>query len=318
MLRETRALNVSTENILVTRGSQMALTLVSRALFRPGDTVVVEDPGYPHAWEAFKASGAALVPIRVTAEGLDVSTLARLTKRSHVRAVYVTPHHQLPTTATLSSDRRRELIALARTHRFAILEDDYDHEFHFDRDPIAPLASIDPSLVVYIGTFSKVLAPGVRIGYLAAPANVVEQLGAYRQALDLQGDPAMEAALAELIEHDELQRHIRRVKRVYRDRRDVLVELLERSLGNTVNFGVPAGGIGLWARTAPDINVEDWAAAAYRRGAAFLTARAFTLDRRLLPFIRLGYACLNEDELRQAVSRMAAALPEVRPTRSSA
>jgi GntR family transcriptional regulator/MocR family aminotransferase len=318
MLRETRALGASTENVLVTRGSQMALSLVSRALIRPGDTVVIEEPGYPHAWETFKASGAKLVPMRVTPRGLDVASLARLAKRGTVRAVYVTPHHQLPTTATLSSDRRRELIALARTHRFAVLEDDYDHEFHYDRDPIAPLASLDPGIVIYIGTFSKVLAPGLRIGYLAAATNVVNQLSAYRQALDLQGDPAMEAALAELIENDDLQRHIRRVKRAYRSRRDRLAALLEARLRGAVSFTVPAGGIGLWARTAPDIGVDEWVAAAARRGAAFLTGRAFTLDRRPLPFIRLGYACLNDEELGMAVSRMAAALPEARTTRSTA
>src|SRR5262249_39874490 len=215
MLRERRALGASPENVLVTRGSQMALTLVSRALIRPGDTVVVEDPGYPHAWETFKASGAALAPMRVTGDGLDISSLSRLAKRETVRAVYVTPHHQLPTTATLSSDRRRELIALARTHGFVILEDDYDHEVHYHRGPIAPLASLDPGVIIYIGTFSKVLAPGLRIGYLAAPANVVDLLSAHRQTIDLQGDPAMEAALADLIENDDLQRHIRRVKRVY-------------------------------------------------------------------------------------------------------
>src|SRR5262245_7328042 len=312
MLRETRALGVSTENVLVTRGSQMALTLVSRALIRPGDTVAIEEPGYPHAWEAFRASGAVLVPMRVSPDGPDVSSLARLATRGTLRAVYVTPHHQLPTTATLSTARRGELIALAGTHRFAILEDDYDHEFHYDRDPIAPLASLDPRLVIYIGTFSKVLAPGLRIGYLAAPANVVEQLTAYRQALDLQGDPAMEAALADLIENDDLHRHIRRVKRVYRERRDRLAALLESSLGGAVSFTVPAGGIGLWVRAAPDIDVDEWVPAATRRGAAFLTGRAFTIDRHPLPFIRLGYACLNDEELGQAVSRMAAALPEAR------
>jgi GntR family transcriptional regulator/MocR family aminotransferase len=317
MLRETRALGVSAEHLLVTRGSQMALTLVSRALIRPGDVVAVEDPGYPHAWETLRAVGAALVPIRVTPDGLDVAALARLAKRGTVRAVYVTPHHQLPTTVTLSSDRRRELIALARTHRFAILEDDYDHEFHYDRDPIAPLASLDPGVVIYIGTFSKVLAPGLRIGYLAAPTNVVEQLTAYRQALDLQGDPAMEAALAELIENDDLQRHIRRVKRVYRGRRDRLATLLEANLGGAVSFTVPAGGIGLWARAAPDIDVDVWAQAAVGRGVAFLTGRAFTIDRRALPFLRLGYACLNDEELAQAVARMADALPEARTTRKS-
>jgi GntR family transcriptional regulator/MocR family aminotransferase len=312
MLRGTRALATSAENILITRGSQMALTLVSRALLRPGDVVAVEEPGYRHAWDAFKQAGATLVPIAVDDQGLGVAGLVRLAKRSRIRAVYVTPHHQLPTTVTLSANRRQELVSLARAHQFVIIEDDYDHEFHFDGPPVTPLASLDPSIAMYIGTFSKVLAPGLRLGYIAAPADVVERLSAYRQAIDMQGDPALEAALAELIEDDEIPRHVRRVKRIYRRRRDLLTTLLERSLGNAVSFSVPAGGIGLWVRVTPAVDVEAWAAASYRRGAAFLTAREFALDRQPGPYLRLGYACLNEQELHTAVDRIALGLSDIR------
>jgi GntR family transcriptional regulator/MocR family aminotransferase len=316
MLRGTRALAASAENVLVTRGSQMAIALAGRALLRPGDTVVVEEPGYRHAWDAFAQSGAGIVAVPVDRGGLDVDALARVAVRTRVRAVFVTPHHQLPTTVTLEQGRRRKLLELAHVHGFAIVEDDFDHEFHFDGRPVTPLASADPSVVIYIGSFSKTFAPGLRIGYLVAPSSVVRQLAACRQAIDMQGDPALEAALAELIEDEEIQRHVRRVKRVYQARRDVLVDALERRLGDAVSFAVPAGGLGLWIRVASGIDADRWAAASYRLGAAFLTGRAFTVENRYRPFARLGYASLDEQEIRQAVDRLAAALPEGRVART--
>jgi GntR family transcriptional regulator/MocR family aminotransferase len=256
------------------------------------------------------------VAVPVDRGGLDVDALARVAVRTRVRAVFVTPHHQLPTTVTLEQGRRRKLLELAHVHGFAIVEDDFDHEFHFDGRPVTPLASADPSVVIYIGSFSKTFAPGLRIGYLVAPSSVVRQLAACRQAIDMQGDPALEAALAELIEDEEIQRHVRRVKRVYQARRDVLVDALERRLGDAVSFAVPAGGLGLWIRVASGIDADRWAAASYRLGAAFLTGRAFTVENRYRPFARLGYASLDEQEIRQAVDRLAAALPEGRVART--
>jgi GntR family transcriptional regulator/MocR family aminotransferase len=290
----------------------MALALAARALLRPGDAIAVEDPGYRFAWEAFRQSGATLVPVPVDAGGLDVAALARIAARSPIRAVYITPQHQLPTTVTLTAERRQALLNMARAHRFVVIEDDYDHEFHFTGRPAVPLASLDPALVLYVGTFSKTLAPALRIGYLAAPVDIIEQLSAYRQAIDLQGDPAMEAALAELIDEGEVQRHVRRVKRIYGMRRDLLAALLERYLPDAVAFTVPAGGIGLWAQAAPGIDVDRFASSSLRRGVAFLTARSFTFDGGSGPFLRLGYACLDEAELRAAVERMAHAIEDLR------
>src|SRR6185436_2931914 len=136
MLSPTRALACTADNIVVTRGSQMALSLIARTLVRPGDVVAVEDFGYRHAWESFRQAGAALAPVRVDHAGLDVAALERLMASTPVRAVYVTPHHQFPTLVTLSAERRMRLLDLARQHRMAIVEDDYDHEFHYDGRPI--------------------------------------------------------------------------------------------------------------------------------------------------------------------------------------
>src|SRR5262249_30085891 len=159
------------------------------------------------------AAGAAVVPVPVDGDGIDVDALERLASHTPLRAVYVTPHHQYPTTVTLKAARRLALLALARAGRMAIVEDDYDHEFHYAGRPVLPLASADRAgLVVYIGTLSKVLAPGLRIGYLVAPPAVLRSASAIRSLLDTQGDQPTEAAVAALIEDGELQRHLARVR----------------------------------------------------------------------------------------------------------
>src|SRR5262245_2351965 len=259
-LSAARALAVRADDVFVTRGSQMALSLVARALLRPGDCVAVERLGYRPAWEAFRAAGATVVPLPVDAEGIDVQALEDRHARTPVRAVYVTPHHQYPTTVTLTAARRMQLLALAERERFAIVEDDYDHEFHYEGRPVLPLASADPArVVVYVGTLSKVLAPGLRLGYIVAPPDVIERITAIRSLLDIQGDHALEAAIAELIEDGELQRHVARARRVYAERRLVLADALRRGLGESADFTIPNGGMALWVRFKPPVDVERWA-----------------------------------------------------------
>jgi GntR family transcriptional regulator/MocR family aminotransferase len=231
--------------------------------------------------------------------------------------VYVTPHHQFPTTVTLSPARRLQLLKLARARRFAIIEEDYDHEFHYDGQPVLPLASADRwGVVAYVGTFSKVLAPGLRIGYVVAPRPLLGSVVAHRLHIDVQGDRVLEYALARLIEEGEVQRHIRRVRREYAARRDVMVDCLRRTLGDAFSFSVPAGGMALWAKAADGIDVEDWAERARTQGAVMATAAMFAVDGKPRPFVRLGFASLDRRELAEGLRRIAAARPRgVRPTR---
>ena len=317
MLASTRGVAAATENVCITRGSQMALSLLARVLLRPGDAVAVEQLGYRPAWEAFRLAGATVVGVPVDGEGIDMKALERAIVDHQIRAVYVTPHHQFPTTVTSSAGRRLRLLDLARAHRFAVIEDDYDHEFHYDGRPVLPLASIDRhGVVAYVGTFSKVLAPACRIGYVAAPVPVIEGIAAHRSLLDIQGDQVLEYAIAELLEEGEIQRHIRRVRREYRLRRDTLVDALSGSLAGWMTFDVPAGGIALWVRVDERLDVDAWASAAADRGAVIITGRAYALDRRPRPFARLGFASLDPAELREGVRRLAAARP--RPARRRA
>jgi GntR family transcriptional regulator / MocR family aminotransferase len=310
MLRSTRGLDPDPEQLIVTRGSQHALTLIARALLRPGDVVGVEELGYTSAWEAFRAVGARLVPLPLDEGGVRVDALEALVRREKVRALYLTPQHQFPTTVTFPAGRRLALLGLAAAQRFVVIEDDYDGDFHYQGRPVLPLASNDPArVVVYVGTLSKILAPALRIGYVHAPEEVVSCLAEHRRYLDGQGDRAMELAIAELLEDGEVQQHVWRMRRAYATRRDAFVEALRERLGDVLDFTVPAGGMAVWCRTDPGIDVDRWAAEARKKGVAVQPGSDFTFDGRPYPALRAGFARLPERELNEGVRRLAAALP---------
>jgi GntR family transcriptional regulator/MocR family aminotransferase len=305
MLAATRGLSLGKDDLIVTRGAQMALYLAARVLINPGEIVAVEAFGYPPAWDALRAAGAELLPIAVDRDGIDTAALARLAERRTLRAVYVTPHHQFPTLATLSAARRLELLALARQHGFAILEDDYDHEVHYQGSPVLPLAHMDEAgSVIYVGTLSKVLAPGLRLGFLVAGTAVIEQALRWRTIIDRQGDLSTEAAVAELFEDGEVQRHIGRVRRIYARRREALLESLERRLPGAFAIDVPRGGMALWARAAQGDDTDAWAQRGLERGVAVSPGSRYWCGRGRVHAFRLGFAGLDEQELDEAVRRL--------------
>ena len=315
MLAAHRSLVAQTGQILVTRGSLMALRLIAGAMLAPGDCVAVEDLGNPAAWEALHAMGARLVPIRVDQEGLDVDQLAFHCKRRDpkpIRAVYVTPHHQYPTTVVMSASRRLQLMQLAQQHRMAILEDDYDHDFYYEGRPVRPLASADPAgVVLYMGSLSKVLAPGLRLGFVVAPEPMIERMANMRRLYDMQGDLSLELALALMSEEGDIVRHVRRMRRIYHRRRDALITALQDKFGSALTFDVPLGGLHLWANLRANVAASAWAAACRRRHVAFHTAERFSFTGVAGPGVRLSFARLDEDELRLAVEHMHDALTEV-------
>ena len=319
MLSATRGLAAGADDVLITRGSQMALDLAARTLLRPGDLVAVEELGYRRAWDAIVRAGARLVPLPVDADGVDIAALEALCARRPIRALYLTPHHQYPSTVVLSAARRIALLDLARRQRLAIIEDDYDHEFHFEGHPVMPLASADAAgVVIYVGTFSKILAPGLRLGFTVAPRPLLERLARLRETADRQGDLTTESAVAELIEDGELQRHARRMRRIYQARRDAFVAALRRRLGEALTFRVPPGGMSLWASAAAGIDADRWCAAAAARGVGFVPGSAYVLpeDARALSrwgnHLRLGYGRYDPRRLEEAVARLGAALRDLR------
>lgn len=295
-----RGLTASADDMMITRGSQMGLYLAAAALVEPGEAIAVEEPGYPLAWSAFRAAGARVVGVPVDAHGIDVDRLAAIADREpELRAIYVTPHHQYPTTVTLGASRRLKLLDLARRKRLVLIEDDYDHEYRFEGRPVLPLAArAEAEGVVYLGSLSKLLAPAVRVGYAIAAPAVLTRMADRREAIDRQGDVPLEQALASLIEDGELRRHTRKARRIYGERRDLFAAAIRRELGQQVAFDLPAGGLALWLRLRAGLDAETWAANAAQVGLAVSPGVKFALDAAHAPqAFRLGYASLTEIEL---------------------
>ncbi|TXL69335.1 PLP-dependent aminotransferase family protein [Vineibacter terrae] len=307
-LSQERGLALCEDDIIVTRGSQMALFLAASAILAPGQAIAVEEPGYPLAWRAFRAAGARVIGVPVGAHGLDVERLAAvLAHEPALKAVYVTPHHHYPTTVTLGAGHRLKLIELAHRHGLAIIEDDYDHEYRFEGRPVLPLAAraAAATSVVFVGSLSKLLAPGIRLGYAVAQAGVLQRMAARREAIDRQGDLPLEQAVAALLRDGELGRHARKARRIYHARRDHLAAELRRHLAAELAFDVPAGGLAIWARARGGIDAAAWSTAARRAGLEVRPGAAFCLDESAAPqAFRLGFANLNEPEISRAVKML--------------
>jgi GntR family transcriptional regulator/MocR family aminotransferase len=301
-LNVTRGLSISPANILITKGAQMGMYLLSELLLKKGDAVVVGDPGYVGASEVFRAAGADLQLIPVDEDGLDVDAVERLCRRKKIRMVYVIPHHHMPTAVALCPERRQQLLGLARRYSFAVLEDDYDFDFQYSSSPILPLASVDTcGNVVYIGSFSKTIAPAIRIGFLVAPANLIEQATRLRRLVDRQGELLMEEAMANLLRNGDIDRHLKKANKIYHERRDLLCSLLRGELGSKVSFCEPSGGFAVYTHFH-GMATREVQAAASRLGLGMGNGEDYWHDAaRRENAVRLGFASLNEKEMEEAV-----------------
>ncbi|BDU75820.1 aminotransferase-like domain-containing protein [Mesoterricola sediminis] len=305
---ERHGLAVSPDRVLITRGSRAALAMLVATLFRKQAVVGVESPGNRAAWDIFLAAGhLTLRPLPVDAEGLDTEALAALLAQGPVRLLYLTPRRQFPTAVSLSRPRAEALLALAASHRVAILEDDYDGEFAYgDPRPESLLALDRTGQVIHLGSLSRLLTPGLRLGYLVVPAALVPLLARIKRPQDL-GDAPTERAVADLIRDGELGAHLRRTRRIYEGRRDLLCGRLQEELGGQLEVAVPTGGLGLWLRAAPGVDLAAWLRRARDLGLRLHPPDQFFLGEPA-PAFRMGFSQATEEELASAVTRLKAAL----------
>jgi GntR family transcriptional regulator / MocR family aminotransferase len=240
-LRTARSLHCEAEQVMVVSGSQQALEISARVLFDPGSPVWIEEPGYRLAREAFALTGCRVVPVPVDQEGLDVA--AGIKRCPRARAAFVTPSHQFPLGVTMSASRRFQLLDWAQNTGSWIIEDDYDSEYRYESSPIASLQGLDANArVIYIGTFSKVLFPSLRLGYLVIPSDLVDRFRTVRRAMDLGAPSFYQEVLADFIGGGHFARHIRRMRVLYRKRRSALVDSIHQELGSMVEvLGAEAG-----------------------------------------------------------------------------
>lgn len=308
-LEDHRGIRAEVENVLITRDLPMPHILIATALLSGGGTIAVEDPGNPVVRKALESvPDAHLVPLPVDKGGLDLGALEDLCTNLKLNLLCLS-QHQVPTTCCLEPGRRLPLLDLARRHGFAILEDDPEFEYYGADGPLLPLASHDlEGRVIYSGSFSQLLAPGLGLGFLVAPKVLVDCLARLRQSMDAQGDRVMEWTLADLIRDGDFGRHLARVRPIYRERRESLPEILREILGEDFQIQPSTGGLSAWVRCPADLDLEAWSEACRMEGVKIRFGCHYDFHGRPLSFFRLGFGGFEPYELRLALERMRKAL----------
>jgi len=308
-LGERRGMLAFPESILVTSGNRMALNLLAWGLLGPGDLVAVEDPGDYLAWECLRQTGAGLMGIPVDGQGLDVDALEGRLRTARIRLLYLTPRFQVPSTVSLVPERRKRLLQLAHQHGFLIIEEDSEAEYTFEGRAILPLAAeAGAESLIHLFSFARLMAPGIRLGLLSAPPAIAERLSQVGRKMGWCSDGVLERAMTELLLDREIHRHIQRVRKVYRERRDALILHVRDRFDGLLEVRPPAGGLSAWVAAEPGLDLEGWCRRCAAEGIALLPGARYSLEHPHPPGFRIGYASLTPDEMVDVLDRMKAAL----------
>ena len=316
-LNKSRGLHVCKDNILITRGSQNGIYLTSQLLLKEKDNIIVGTTNYIAADMTFQNQQANLIRVQIDENGIDTCQIEAICKQQQIKAVYVTSHHHHPTTVTLSAERRIHLLNLAKKYCFAIIEDDYDYDFNYNHSPILPLASHDINRnVIYIGSVCKTVAPVFRIGYLIASKEFVQEAANLRRIVDRQGDALLELTFAEFIENGDLDRHIKKMLKVYKVRRDLICRLLKEELSDFFQFEIPKGGMAIWLKLRKDISWDTVSRIALENELVIGDWTRYDPQKTKHNAIRLGFASYNEEEIYKLIAKFKRTLSKVAQEKS--
>lgn len=308
-LATSRGVQCAPERIAVVSGVQEAIDLAARLFLDPGDRVCMEDPGYPGAALAFEAVGAKISALPLDEEGITLPG----PREKDARLVYVTPGHQFPTGIGMSLPRRLALLEWARTTGTPILEDDYDSEFRYTGRPVPALQGLDRhGLVLFTGSFSKVLFPSLRLGYLVLPPDLVDTVAAIRSIGSRHAPLLEQAVLTDFLAEGHFGRHLRRMREIYAERSAALVAAARERLGGLLHLSDLEAGLQTAGWLALGIDGEAAAHAAEKRGVEVTPLRRYTRGKVVREGLQLGFAAVDEKEIQRGVKGLAAALEEVR------
>lgn len=299
---------VHADDLLITNGSQQGLDLVSRVLLDPGDTVLVEAPSYLAALQVFTSAEARVVSVPTDRDGIDPVALEQAIVRERPKLVYLVPDFQNPSGTRLSRERRRAVLAVAARHRVAILEDDPYGELTFDGPRFPTLHALDEAgVVIYLSTFSKTLAPGLRIGWVAAPRELLRALTVAKQATDLHTGTLGQRAAARLLESFDFDGHVARISALY-GRRAVAMQQAVAARMPAVRIEPPRGGLFLWAALPAGVSIERLFTEAIEARVAFVPGAPFFVAPPAVPHLRLNFSHRDEASIHEGIGRLAQAL----------
>ncbi len=303
----SRAVKCTADQVIVVNGSQQALDLTARVVLSPGDNVWIEDPGYLGARYALQSNNARLIPVRPDADGFDLN--AALAKQVDAKLAYVTPSAQYPLGMPMSLPRRLALLQWAKQHAGWIIEDDYSSEYRYTGRPLASLQGLDTAgRVIYVGTFSKVLFPALRLGYMVVPPTMTESFVRTRFSLDIQSAVFDQAVLTDFIQAGHFARHIRRMRKLYAERQACLIDAAQRHLTGLLDIQPAQGGMHVIGWLPPGVDDREAARRAREHDVIVIPLSNLCLEPYGRSALLLGYAGVNEREIQAGVKRLAAAL----------
>jgi GntR family transcriptional regulator/MocR family aminotransferase len=305
-LCDFRAARCHPDQIVIVAGMQQAMLISAMTVLNPGETAWIEDPCYQQTRRVLSLAGVKIVPKPIDAEGI---VIARSPKELLPRMIYVTPSHQFPLGVTMSFERRTELLAFARAHNVFIFEDDYDAEFRFVGPPLPSLQGIDNAgRVIYAGTVSKILCPSLRLGYIVAPEQLVDSFVKIRSAMDQHSSPIEQATLARFITEGFFLSHIKRMRKMYAERRDFFIKQFNELLGDYFVLQVPEAGLNIvaWLKREEDFEVMKHITSEV--GVRPSTLSFFCIQANLKPAFVFGFAAWTPTQIRQSLVKLASAL----------
>jgi GntR family transcriptional regulator/MocR family aminotransferase len=301
-----RGVNCTTEQIVIVSGIQQALDILARLLLEPGNEVLVETPGYPDALKLFRLHQATLTALPVDHDGFPVE---KIPKNSQARFAFVTPSNQFPRGGTMPLERRLALLQWAQEHSALILEDDYDGELRYTDHPLAALQGLDQDgRVVYLGTFSKVLFPALRLGYVALPPVLLAPFLQAKQLVDRGAPTLTQAAVADFITEGHFERHLRRLRKAYGRRRKVLVRALQTHFPGRLQYSDAEAGLHVMVYLSKSYDEEEVVRKAAEAGVGVYPGQSYHVKQAPAPSILLGFSGLDEQEIEEGIRRLAAVL----------
>ncbi|WP_074580070.1 PLP-dependent aminotransferase family protein [Polaromonas sp. JS666] len=303
---------VDPAQVLITTGSQQGLDLVAKILIDAGSRVLVETPTYLGALQAFTPMEPEVVGVASDEEGVDIADLA--SKAAGARFFYVLPNFQNPTGRTMSEARRAALSAEAARLGLPIVEDNPYGDLWFDTPPPLPLTARNPEGCVYMGSFSKILAPGLRLGFLVAPKSLYPKLLQAKQAADLHTPGFNQRMVVETMKNNFLERHVPTIRALYKSQRDAMLAAMQRDMPEGVSWNTPAGGMFLWVRLPEGMNAIDLLPKAVERNVAFVPGWAFYADHADARTLRLSFVTSSVEQINIGIAALAAAIREQLPT----
>jgi 2-aminoadipate transaminase len=312
------------DNVLITTGSQQGLDLVSKVLLDPGDVIIVEAPTFAGALQSFKAYQAAYASVPLDDEGMMVDLLAEKIVETHPKFMYVLPNFHNPGGVTLSKERREKLVSLAREYGVPVLEDDPYGELRFEGEHVEPLVVISAKQngqesggyhkgdVIYMSTFSKTLAPGLRLGWVVAPVEVVNKLVQAKQGVDLHTSTFDQMMAYQVMASGFLDRHVLEIRDTYRRRRDLMLAAMDRHFPEGVSWTHPQGGLFLWVKLPQGVDSDDLIKEAIGQKVAFVPGPAFYADGSGHHALRLTFATCAEDMIDEGIKRLGKSIERIK------